>query len=213
MQLTNRTMVAMIEITIKKVHDGKHCGKVRKGSVKAVRQDERVGLDYMDDRIVLSLLVDNTAGVLARVAGLFSRRGYNIESLTVGVTADPRYSRMTVVSLGDQTVLEQIKNQLNKLEDVRDIKELQPDRSVYRELMMVKVRANAADRQSVSAISSIFRATIVDVGKDSLTVMLTGDQSKLDAVINLLEDYEILELARTGLTGLERGAEDIRMLP
>ena len=213
MQLTNRTMVAMIEITIKKVHDGKHCGKVRKGSVKAVRQDERVGLDYMDDRLVLSLLVDNTAGVLARVAGLFSRRGYNIESLTVGVTADPRYSRMTVVSLGDQTVLEQIKNQLNKLEDVRDIKELQPDRSVYRELMMVKVRANAADRQSVSAISSIFRATIVDVGKDSLTVMLTGDQSKLDALINLLEDYEILELARTGLTGLERGAEDIRMLP
>ena len=213
MQLTNRTMVAMIEITIKKVHDGKHCGKVRKGSVKAVRQDERVGLDYMDDRIVLSLLVDNTAGVLARVAGLFSRRGYNIGSLTVGVTADPRYSRMTVVSLGDQTVLEQIKNQLNKLEDVRDIKELQPDRSVYRELMMVKVRANAADRQSVSAISSIFRATIVDVGKDSLTVMLTGDQSKLDALINLLEDYEILELARTGLTGLERGAEDIRMLP
>ena len=154
----------------------------------------------MDDRIVLSLLVDNTAGVLARVAGLFSRRGYNIESLTV-------------VSLGDQTVLEQIKNQLNKLEDVRDIKELQPDRSVYRELMMVKVRANASDRQSVSAISSIFRATIVDVGKDSLTVMLTGDQSKLDALINLLEDYEILELARTGLTGLERGAEDIRMLP
>ena len=213
MQLTNRTMVAMIEITIKKVHDGKHCGKVRKGSVKAVRQDERVGLDYMDDRIVLSLLVDNTAGVLARVAGLFSRRGYNIESLTVGITADPRYSRMTVVSLGDQTVLEQIKNQLNKLEDVRDIKELQPDRSVYRELMMVKVRANAADRQSVSAISSIFRATIVDVGKDSLTVMLTGDQSKLDALINLLEDYEILELARTGQTGLERGAEDIRMLP
>ena len=167
----------------------------------------------MDDRIVLSLLVDNTAGVLARVAGLFSRRGYNIESLTVGVTADPRYSRMTVVSLGDQTVLEQIKNQLNKLEDVRDIKELKPDRSVYRELMMVKIRANAADRQSVSAISNIFRATIVDVGKDSLTVMLTGDQSKLDALVNLLEDYEILELARTGLTGLERGSEDVLYLP
>ena len=165
----------------------------------------------MDDRIVLSLLVDNTAGVLARVAGLFSRRGYNIESLTVGVTADPRYSRMTVVSLGDQTVLEQIKNQLDKLEDVRDIKELKPDRSVYREL--IKVRANAQDRQAVSAISNIFRATIVDVGRDSLTVMLTGDQSKLDALINLLEDYEILELARTGLTGLERGSEDIRYLP
>ena len=109
--------------------------------------------------------------------------------------------------------MEQIKNQLNKLEDVRDIKELKPGASVYRELMMVKVKANANDRPAISAISNIFRATIVDVGKDSLTVMLTGDQSKLDALINLLEDYEILELARTGLTGLERGAEDIRILP
>lgn len=166
-----------------------------------------------DNRIVLSLLVDNTAGVLARVAGLFSRRGYNIESLTVGVTADPRYSRMTVVSLGDHEVLVQIENQLRKLEDVRDIKELPSGRSVYRELIMVKVRADASQRQAVNAIADIFRATIVDVGKDSLTVMLTGDQSKLDALINLLEDYEILELARTGLTGLERGAEDIRYLP
>ncbi len=84
---------------------------------------------------------------------------------------------------------------------------------MYRELIMVKVRANASERQAVSAISDIFRATIVDVGKDSLTVMLTGDQSKLDALVNLLEDYEILELARTGLTGLERGSDDIRYLP
>ena len=165
------------------------------------------------DRIVLSLLVDNTAGVLSRVAGLFSRRGYNIESLTVGVTADERYSRMTVVSTGDQKILEQIEKQLRKLEDVRDIKELKPGQSVYRELIMVKVKANASQRQAISAISDIFRATIVDVGKDSLTVMLTGDQSKLDALINLLEDYEILELARTGLTGLSRGADDIRYLP
>ena len=152
------------------------------------------------DRIVLSLLVDNTAGVLARVASLFSRRGYNIESLTVGVTADERYSRMTVVSFGDQQVLEQIEKQLRKLEDVRDIKELRMGHSVYRELIMVKVKANAADRQAVNAISDIFRATIVDVGKESLTVMLTGDQSKLEALLNLLEDYEILEVARTGLT-------------
>ena len=163
------------------------------------------------DRIVLSLLVDNTSGVLSRVAGLFSRRGYNIESLTVGVTADERYSRMTVVSYGDQSVLEQIEKQLRKLEDVRDIKELKPGHSVYRELIMVKVRANANQRQAVNAISSIFRATIVDVGKDSLTVMLTGDQSKLDALINLLEDYEILELARTGITGLSRGTFDVKM--
>ena len=165
------------------------------------------------NRIVLSLLVDNTAGVLSRVAGLFSRRGYNIESLTVGVTADERYSRMTGVSYGDQNILEQIKKQLSKLEDVRDIKELNPGRSVYRELIMVKVRANASQRQAVNAISSIFRATIVDVGKDSLTVMLTVDQSKLDALINLLEEYELLELARTGLTGLSRGADDVRYLP
>ena len=176
------------------------------------KERERKQAFYMD-RIVLSLLVDNTAGVLSRVAGLFSRRGYNIESLTVGVTADERYSRMTVVSTGDQEILEQIEKQLRKLEDVRDIKELKPGRSVYRELIMIKVRANASERQAISAISEIFRATIVDVGRESLTVMLTGDQSKLDALINLLGDYEILELARTGLTGLSRGADDVRYLP
>ena len=110
----------------------------------------------------------------------------------MGVTADERYSRMTVVSLGDQKILEQIEKQLRKLEDVRDIKELRPGQSVYRELIMVKVRANAAQCQAVSAISDIFRATIVDVGKESLTVMLTGDQSKLDALINLLDDYEMI---------------------
>ena len=120
---------------------------------------------------------------------------------------------MTVVSLGDQEILEQIEKQLRKLEDVRDIKELRPGQAVYRELIMVKVKANASERQAIGAISDIFRATIVDVGKDSLTVMLTGDQSKLDALINLLEDYEILELARTGLTGLSRGSQDIRYLP
>ena len=102
------------------------------------------------DRIVLSLLVDNTSGVLSRVAGLFSRRGYNIESLTVGVTADERYSRMTVVAFGDQNILEQIEKQLRKLEDVRDIKELKPSHSVYRELIMVKVRPTRMSvRQSV----------------------------------------------------------------
>lgn len=164
-------------------------------------------------RIVLSLLVDNTAGVLSRVAGLFSRRGYNIESLTVGETAEPKYSRMTVVSLGDQTILEQIKKQLAKLEDVHDIKELKEGHSVYRELILVKVRADAGERMAINAIAEIFRASVVDVGKESVTVMLTGDQSKLDALINLLEDYDILELARTGLTGLSRGAEDVRYLP
>ncbi len=163
-------------------------------------------------RIVLSLLVDNTAGVLSRVAGLFSRRGYNIESLTVGETFNPKYSRMTVVSTGDEETLIQIENQLRKLEDVKDIKTLKEGQSVYRELMMIKVKANASQRQAISAVAEIFRATIVDVGKESLTVMMTGDKDKLEAIINLLEDYEILELARTGLTGLSRGCEDVTYL-
>ena len=163
-------------------------------------------------RIVLSLLVDNTAGVLSRVAGLFSRRGYNIESLTVGETFNPKYSRMTVVSTGDEETLIQIENQLRKLEDVKDIKTLKEGQSVYRELMMIKVKANASQRQAISAVAEIFRATIVDVAKESLTVMMTGDKDKLEAIINLLEDYEILELSRTGLTGLSRGCEDVTYL-
>ena len=161
------------------------------------------------DRIVLSLLVDNTSGVLSRVAGLFCRRGYNIESLTVGVTADPRYSRMTVVSTGDQKILEQIEKQLRKLEDVRDIKELRPGHSVYRELIMVKLRADASQRGEIISVADIFRAKIVDVEEDCLMIELTGTKSKLEAFLNLLKDYEILELARTGITGLSRGSKDV----
>ena len=165
----------------------------------------------MEQRI-LSILVDNTAGVLSRVAGLFSRRGYNIDSLTVGVTADPKYSRMTVVCSGDELILEQITKQLEKLVDVRDIKVLAPGNSVNRELILVKIKAGVAERQNVISIADVFRAKIVDIGKDSLIVELTGDKSKLEAFISLLEGYEILELARTGLTGLSRGADDVRFL-
>jgi len=161
-------------------------------------------------KVVLSLLVDNTAGVLSRIAGLFTRRGYNIDSITAGTTADPRFTRITIVTSGDHDIIEQIEKQLRKLEDVRDIKRLREGKSVYRELMMIKVRANAQQRESITAVVNIFRASIVDVGKDSLTIMLTGDQSKLDALIGLLDDYEILELARTGVTGLSRGADDVR---
>ncbi len=161
---------------------------------------------------VLSLLVDNTSGVLSRVAGLFSRRGYNIDSLTVGETADPRYSRMTVVARGDEQILDQIVKQLAKLIDVVDIKVLDDDNSVNRELVLVKVRADAKDRQAIISIANVFRGNIIDVGKDSLIIELTGQQSKLDAFIELLAGYEILELARTGITGLSRGAEDIRYL-
>lgn len=166
----------------------------------------------MEHKKVLSILVDNTAGVLSRVSGLFSRRGYNIDSLTVGETADPRYSRMTVVVNGDDQVLDQIRKQLNKLVDVVDIKELKEDYSVCRELVLVKVRCNAKDRQAVISIADIFRAKIVDVSQESLIVEMTGAQSKLDAFIQLLDGYEILELARTGISGLSRGSADVRYL-
>ncbi len=161
---------------------------------------------------VLSMLVDNTSGVLSRVAGLFSRRGYNIDSLTVGETADTRYSRMTVVVSGDELVLDQIGKQVAKLVDVVDVKVLIPGESVNRELIMVKVRADAKDRQGISTISDIFRAKVVDVAKDSMILELTGDQKKLNAFLELMGDYEILELARTGITGLSRGADDVRFL-
>ena len=164
-----------------------------------------------DNRIVLSLLVDNTAGVLARVAGLFSRRGYNIDSLTVGVTADPRYSRATVVAKGDRTILEQIEKQLCKLVDVIDIKRLEPESSICRELIMIKLKVNEENRQSIISVANIFRAKIVDVSKESLLIELTGNQSKIEAFIDLLNGYEILELARTGITGLSRGVFDVKM--
>lgn len=164
------------------------------------------------EKKVLSLLVDNTAGVLSRISGMFSRRGYNIDSLTVGVTADERYSRMTVVCSGEEQILDQITKQLAKLVDVRKIKVLDPEDSVRRELALVKVAAKPEQRQSVIAVADIFRAKVIDVGKESLTMEMTGDQSKLQAFIDLMRDYEVLELARTGVTGLTRGANDITYL-
>lgn len=160
----------------------------------------------------MSILVENTSGVLSRVSGLFSRRGYNIDSLTVGVTADPRFSRMTVVCTGDEMILDQITKQLAKLVDVRDIKVLKLDESVSRELILVKVLADAAERQNLIAIADVFRAKIVDVGTGSLIIEMTGAHSKIDAFLRLLEGHEILELARTGITGLSRGKEDVRYL-
>ena len=159
--------------------------------------------------IVLSLLVDNTSGVLSRVSGLFSRRGYNIDSVTVGETENPAYSRMTVAVSGDEASLIQIKKQLNKLEDVVDIVELEPGKSVCRELVLVKVKANPSERKDIISVADIFRAKIVDVEEDCLIIELTGTQNKLEAFLNLLKDYEILELARTGITGLSRGSKDV----
>ena len=163
-------------------------------------------------RQVYSLLVDNNPGVLSRIAMLFSRRGYSIDSITAGMTADPRFTRITIVSSGDELILSQIEKQVCKLVDVREIKLLKDEDSVYRELIMVKVRADARTRSEVISVADIFRAKIVDVEKESLMVELTGNQSKLDAFLKLLDGYEILELARTGITALERGSKNVTYL-
>ena len=158
---------------------------------------------------VFQLLVNNTSGVLSRISGLFSRRGYNVESITAGVTSDPRITRITIVASGDDEILEQIEKQVSKLEDVRNIKELEPEKSVYRELIMIKVRATAEQRQGIIAVADIFRAKIIDVAPESLMIELTGNQQKIEAFIDLLGGYEILEQARTGIAGLGRGTEPV----
>ena len=161
---------------------------------------------------VYSLLVDNNPGVLSRIAGLFSRRGYNVDSITAGTTADPRFTRITIVASGDELILSQIEKQVRKLEDVIEIKVLKPEESVYRELIMVKIRVNASQRSEVISLADIFRAKVVDVEKECLMIELTGNQSKLEAFLNLLDGYEILELARTGITGLSRGIKDVTFI-
>lgn len=158
---------------------------------------------------VFQLLADNTSGVLSRISGLFSRRGYNIESITAGVTADPRFSCVTIVASGDDEILEQIEKQVGKLVDVLNIKELKPGESVYRELVLIKVKAEADKRQTLISLTDVFRANIIDVAPESLIIELTGDQSKIDAFIALLDGYEILELARTGIAGLGRGIDNM----
>lgn len=158
-------------------------------------------------RMVLSILVDNTSGVLSRVSGLFSRRGYNIDSVSVAETENPLFSRMTVAVTGEEQTLEQIEKQLQKLEDVREITELTDHNSVCRELVLVMVKADAAKRQEIISVASIFRANIVDVAPETLMIELTGNQSKVDAFIRLLDGCQIQKLVRTGVTGLIRGQE------
>lgn len=154
---------------------------------------------------ILSLLVVNSSGVLSRVSGMFSRRGYNIDSLTVGVTEDPKYSRMTVVVSGDDRTLDQIEKQLYKLEDVINVTELKDGESVCRELVLVKVKAAKEEKQQIIAVADVFRAKIVDVAVDSLMIELTGNINKVEAFLGLLDGFQILSVVRTGLTGLIRG--------
>ena len=158
----------------------------------------------------LSVLVENSAGVLSQVSRLFSRKGYNIESLAVGATDDPAVSRITIEVLCDAPMIEQIMNQLRKLFSVYSVQELLPERSIRRELVMYKVKAETSDvRNEVIQIANIFRASIIDVSLKSLTLALIGDESKAEAMQGLLEAFGILELVRTGMVALERGAYTI----
>ena len=154
---------------------------------------------------VISALVENRAGTLSRVSGLFSRRGFNIDSLTVGETDDPSISRMTIAVTGDDRVLDQIVKQVGKLIDVIAVREIDSSSCLRREIMLVKVKAGEKTRPAVLEITGIFRARVVDVSPETITVEATGSQEKLSGLLLLLRPYGILEMARTGMVALERG--------
>ncbi|REH41180.1 acetolactate synthase small subunit [Kutzneria buriramensis] len=157
----------------------------------------------------LSVLVENKPGVLARVAGLFSRRGFNIESLAVGPTEHPDISRMTIVVGVDELPLEQVTKQLNKLINVIKIVELEPTTAVQRELLLVKVRADATVRSQVLETVQLFRAKVVDVSPEALTIEATGTGDKLDALLRMLEPYGLREMVQSGMVAIGRGARSI----
>ena len=156
-------------------------------------------------RHTISVLVENKFGVLARVVGLFSGRGYNIDSLNVAETEDPTVSRMTIVARGDDRVLEQITKQLNRLVDVIKVSDLTSEEHVERELVMVKVSATAKNRSEVIQIAGIFRANIVDVTHETLIIAVTGDKNKVSAMIDMLVPYGVKEIARSGQVAISRG--------
>ena len=160
-------------------------------------------------RHTLSVLVQDQPGVLARIAGLFSRRGFNIESLAVGPTETPDISRITLVVEVEGLPLEQVTKQLNKLVNVLKIVELDPEMSVQREFMLVKVRADATTRSHVLEIVQLFRAGVVDVAPDAVTIEVTGSRDKLDALLRALEPFGIKELAQSGMVAIGRGGKSI----
>ncbi|HII93680.1 MAG TPA: acetolactate synthase small subunit [Methanosarcina sp.] len=160
-------------------------------------------------KYTLAVLVENKSGVLAKVAGLFSKRGYNIDNLAVGVTEDPEISRMTIVVQGDDQVLEQVTKQFNKIVDVIKVSDIEEDDTVERELALIKVTADVTTRAEIIQIANIFRARIVDVARNSITVEVTGDESKIQAIEKLLRQFGIKEMARTGKIALVRGPKKV----
>jgi acetolactate synthase I/III small subunit len=157
----------------------------------------------------LSVLVENKPGVLARIAGLFSRRGFNIDSLAVGPTEHPEVSRMTIVVNVEQSPLEQVTKQLNKLVEVIKVVELDREMSINRELLLVKVRADAASRGQVLELVQLFRAKVVDVATDAVTIQIVGNQGKLEDFLRVLEPYGVRELVQSGMVGIGRGGRSI----
>jgi len=162
-------------------------------------------------RHLISILVENEAGALSRISGLFSARGYNIESLTVAPTEDASMSRMTIVTSGSDDVIEQITKQLNKLVDVVKVVDLSEAEHIERELMLIKVRAGAKERDEVKRMADIFRGRVIDVSDNTYTIELTGSGEKLDAFIHALDASTILETVRTGTSGIGRGNRILRV--
>ena len=160
-------------------------------------------------RHVISILLENEAGALSRVAGLFSARGYNIEALTVAPTEDPSMSRMTLVTRGNEEIVEQIKKQLNKLIDVIKLQDLSDGPHIEREMMMVKLRAVKHDREELKRLADIFRGNVVDVTETSYVVELTGSGAKLDAFLAAVPEGQIVEVVRSGPSGIARGAKGL----
>ena len=163
------------------------------------------------EKYTLSVLVENQAGVLSRVVGMFSRRGFNIHSLSVGPTSDDLISRITIEVIGDEKTVEQVSKQLSKIMEVIKIKTLRDDEIVKRGLVLIKVKTTPKTRSKVIEITNVFRANIVDISPNTLTTELTGTDKKINAFISMVEPYGIEEIARTGMTALERGTNTLKL--
>ena len=161
------------------------------------------------EKFIIAILVSNRAGVLSRVTGMFTRRGFNIDSLTVGETESPEFSRITISLHGDKAICSQIVKQLEKMYDVKKVQVL-GEETVIRELLLIKVRNVPEERQDIMSVVDIFRAKIADYSPDALSIEIRGDSNKINAFIELLEPYGILEMCRTGLVALERGGNCLK---
>lgn len=160
----------------------------------------------MDNKFVIAVYVENRFGVLTRVTSMFTRRGFNIDALTVGETESPAYSRITISMSGDGYARDQMINQLRKLFNVKKVELLEPEHSIKRELMLLKVKNSSENRQDILSAVDIFRSKIIDYSTETLCIEITGDPSKIDAFIEIMKPYGIIELCRTGIVALERGS-------